>query len=151
MIEVIQGDLLKHKTDILVHGVNCRGKMASGIALAIRKLYPKVYTDYIEMWSRYYREPEFLLGKVIYTEINSGLIIASAFTQLNYGYCGKKYVSYDAVDTAFADINHKAVELNMVIKFPMIGCGLGGGNWNIVSKIIEENQSPNVRCILFNQ
>ena len=150
MIEVIQGDLLKHKTDILVHGVNCRGKMASGIALAIRKLYPKVYTDYIEMWSRYYREPEFLLGKVIYTEINSGLIIASAFTQLNYGYNGKRYVSYDAVDTAFADINHKAVELNMIIKFQMIGCGLGGGNWKDVDSIIEKVYPEVIACRLPN-
>lgn len=151
MIEVVKGDLLKHQTDIIVHGVNCRGKMASGIALAIRQLYPTVYTDYMEMWSRYYKEPRELLGRVIYTRINSGLFIASAFTQLNYGYNGKRYVSYDAIDTAFANINKVASDMNMVIKFPMIGCGLGGGNWNIVSKIIEENQHPNVRCILFNQ
>lgn len=75
---------------------------------------------------------------MIYTPIAENLIIASAFTQFNYGRDGRRYVSYDALDHAFNDIAEKSKELNLCVKFPRIGCSLAGGNWNVVSAIISE-------------
>ena len=150
MIETAFGNLLLEKSGILVHGCNCRGKMASGIALQIRQTYPQVYIDYSEKWGEHFKHPEFLLGKVVYTQINQRLIIASAFTQLNYGNNPDvRYVSYDAIDIAFKDINKKALELNLPIKMPMVGAGFANGNWSIITRILEQNHLPGVNHIIF--
>ena len=49
---------------------------------------------------------------------------------------GKKYVSYDAIYEIFRilanDLSIKEVAI------PKIGCGLAGGNWEIVSRIIND-------------
>ena len=42
------GSLLDSKAQILVHQVNCTGRMASGIAKTIRETYPVVYDGYME-------------------------------------------------------------------------------------------------------
>lgn len=149
MIEEIHANLLNEKSGLLVQGVNCRGKMGAGIALQLRQRYPAVYIDYTDFWGKSFKYPSSLLGKVVYTKINDKLTIASAFTQLNYSYTGDREVSYDAIDNAFRDINRKALEANLIVKFPKIGCGLGGGNWKIVSTIIEQNKQESVRHILF--
>lgn len=150
MIDTVIGNLLLEKNGILVHGCNCRGKMASGIALQIRQTYPQVYIDYSEEWGRNFKHPESLLGRVVYTQINQKLIIASAFTQLNYGNNPDvRYVSYDAIDIAFQDINKKALELKLPIKMPMIGAGLGNGNWSIITRILEQNHLPGVKHTIF--
>lgn len=150
MIETVIGNLLLEKTGILVHGCNCRGKMGSGIATQIRHMYPQVYVDYTDEWGRHFKQPSSLLGKVVYTKITQKLIIASAFTQLNYGHDENiRYVSYDAIDIAFKDIYKKAVELNLPIKMPMVGAGRGNGNWSIISKIIEQHHVPGVTHLIF--
>lgn len=147
-MEEIHADILNEKTGLIVHGVNCRGKMGAGIALKLRNLYPKTYYDYLDFCNRHER-PSALLGKVIFTKINDELIIANAFTQLNYGTHGIRYVSYDAIDSCFNIINQYAYKNNLIIKYPRIGVGLGGGNWNIISTIIESNINDNVRHINF--
>jgi O-acetyl-ADP-ribose deacetylase (regulator of RNase III) len=149
MIEEIHANLLNEKSGILVHGVNCRGKMNAGIALQIRQMYPSVYIDYTDFWGKSFKYPSSLLGQVVYTRISQKLTIASAFTQLNYSYSEQKEVSYDAVDNAFCDINKYAFKNNLIVKFPKIGCGLGGGDWKIISTIIEQNKQESVRHILF--
>lgn len=149
MLEVIEGDIFKEKSGIIVHGVNCRGKMGTGIALMIRKLYPQVYIDYTEHWGKYFREPARLLGDVVYTQVNKNLIIASAFTQLNYSKYDVRSVSYDAIAVAFKNISDTAKENRMVIKYPTIGAGYGGGDWRIISNIIDCVVDDKVQRILF--
>lgn len=150
MIEMVHGNVLLEKSGIILHGCNCRGKMGSGIAMQIRQTYPQVYVDYTDEWGKHFKQPSHLLGKVVYTRINPDLVIASAFTQLNYGHLPEvRYVSYDALDDAFKHVNQMAVKLNLPIKMPMIGASRGNGNWNIILKILEENHLPNVNIIVF--
>jgi hypothetical protein len=55
-----------------------------------------------------------------------------------YGYDGHRYTSYDAFATALHNISYQ-VEPGCTIGFPKnIGCGLGGGNWKVISALIEE-------------
>jgi O-acetyl-ADP-ribose deacetylase (regulator of RNase III) len=149
-MEEIHADILNEKTGLIVHGVNCRAKMGAGIAQQIRKRYPQVYDDYMEYCIKH-TYPQAMLGTVVFTPITDKLVIASAFTQLNYGTYGFKYVSYDAVDQCFSTINRYALEHKLIIKYPKIGVGLGGGYWGIVSTIIEANISDQIRHILFVQ
>lgn len=147
--KTIKGDLLDESFGILVHGVNCRGRMGSGIALAISKRYPQVYKSYIAFSDRLSYRPDVLLGMVDFVKITDDLIIANAFTQHEYGRESQRYVSYDAVDSCFAKIGQYAASKNLPVMFPKIGAGLGGGNWDVISEIIKSNRVPNVDYFLF--
>lgn len=136
-MKILNEDLLNQPTGLIVHGVNCQGVMGKGIALSIKKKYPQVFTDY----KQYYNNNTNLLGNVIYTKINEELIICSMFIQEFYGNDKRQYVNYNALELGFLTIEYDLEESNKsdwVVKIPKIGCGLAGGDWNIVSKILEK-------------
>lgn len=144
MITYIKGDLLTSPDKYIAHGVNCGGVMGSGVALQIKNKYPEVYTDYQDFCKL--RHPMDLLGAVHTSAGNDGKIILNCFTQLHYGKSGKRFVSYDAVDDCMHTIN-RILELDVLYKsvsMPMIGAGLGGGEWSIIEKIIEHNLANHV-------
>jgi hypothetical protein len=60
------------------------------------------------------------------------------FSQDNYGYDGSRFTSYDAFAKCLEAMRDRLPKY-ATIGFPKnIGCGLGGGNWNIISTMIEE-------------
>lgn len=156
MINYIKGNLLDSDCNFICHQVNCRGKMASGIAGQIRERWPVVYNKYQEMYSQAWNwsqnmDPingeatpaDYLLGdiQVVYIQNNDKgefQYIINMFSQDAYGYDGEtRYTSYDA----FADCLYRIknfVPKGAVIAFPYkIGCGLGGANWEIIEKMID--------------
>ncbi|AFA44308.1 hypothetical protein [Klebsiella phage phiKp_21] len=121
---------------IIVHGCNAQGKMGSGFAKELRTRFPVAYTEYSEHISMIGTDN--VLGTVSYVAIDEKLIIANAITQQYYGYDSKKYVSYDAVDTAFKNLNAFCdCDKIIHVHFPKIGADLGGGNWNVIKEIID--------------
>lgn len=149
MQHVINSSLLDETTGIIVHGVNCRGRMGAGIALAIRKKYPQVFDSYIRYGDALRWRHNFLLGEVDFVRITDRLTIANAFIQEDYGHENKRYASYDAIDRCFATINQYANKLHLPVKYPKIGAGLAGGCWDIISTIIEANQLDTVEHFLY--
>lgn len=149
MQHVINSSLLDETTGIIVHGVNCRGRMGAGIALGIRKKYPQVFTSYIRFGDRARWKPYILLGEVDFVQITDRLVVANAFIQEDYGHDSKRYASYDAIDTCFAAINQYANKFNLPVKYPKIGAGLAGGCWSIISSIIDANQLDTVEHTLY--
>lgn len=142
MITLVKGDLLKSKCNIICHQVNCQGKMGAGIAKQIRQLYPKVYTEYIDFCNK---NKKHLLGDCQFVDVSSDIFqcIANLFGQEYYG-CGALYTDYDALRSSFNKVkdfcNHLLQYRNDIsVGIPYnIGCGLAGGDWNIVIKIIED-------------
>lgn len=142
MIHHVKGNLLESNCDYICHQVNCQGTMASGIAKQIRAKWPEVYDQYKKVCSKFirlYTNPaEHMLGNVQYCPCDSGLVVVNVFSQDNYGYDGDRYTSYDAFANALNRLRMEIPHKN-TIGFPKnIGCGLGGGNWNIVLAMIEE-------------
>ena len=79
------------------------------------------------------------MGDVILCQIEcEKLYVANAITQEYYGYDNVKYVSYDGIEKAFQTIVKMNMHNNLPICFPKIGSHLGGGNWKIISTIIDE-------------
>ncbi len=60
-------------------------------------------------------------------------------TQENYGKDKRRYVSYDAIDVGFKDIFRSLGDSNKCFSIPKIGAGRGGGNWDIISTIINSH------------
>lgn len=138
-INIINDNILncKHRTDkiqIIVHGCNSKGKMRSGVAKAIREEYPDTYNVYIDQ----YNKNGLKVGSVVWC-YTYGVIIANAITQEFFGYDGKKYASYDAIDECFREINNTLMSIDhsqVSLNFPLIGCDLGGLEWSVVEQII---------------
>lgn len=124
------GNLLTTNTKFIAHCVNAQGRMASGVAKAIKERYPKAYDDYIE----WHAEGRLKLGRVL-CSTNSPHLILHLCGQEFYGNDGRTYIDYQALEKCFTRLNSLVDE---EISFPMIGCGLAGGKWEIVSRILEE-------------
>ena len=144
------------KEGIIVQQVNAQGVMGSGVAKDIREKYPQVF----EVYSRavgpaytQYQNGRHLLGMMIPVQVDTNLWVCNIVGQQFFGRDPHlqptgQYTSYDALAVGFKSLRHFALEnfvltedlrwaTRPVINFPLIGCGLGGADWNIVSSIIE--------------
>lgn len=136
MITYKKGNLLETSDSVIVHGVNCQGRMGSGVAKAIRDKWPEVYEEYEARCKEAYREREILLGNILISDTKDGKQVVNLFSQNNYGYDGLRYVSYDALDNGFDRISDEYSCMTQ-ISMPKIGAGLGGGNWEVIAAIIN--------------
>lgn len=149
MIHYENLDLTTVKAGIIAHGVNCQGKMGSGVALALRNRFPGVYKAYRGFWEKNEKNRASLLGHVLFVDTLEGvkaigleLIIDNIFTQLYYGHDGAKYANPEAIDQGLTTVVHLARQRGLPIYMPKIGCNLGGLDWEtevkpVVEKIAE--------------
>ena len=135
MISIVSGNLLNAKEDIICHQVNCQGVMGAGVAKAIREKWPEVYREYktyVEdcIWNKL--SP---IGTMQYVQIETGQFVGNMFAQECYGNIGR-YTSYDAFYSCLKDISYYTTD-GVSVAFPYgIGCGLGGGSWDIIYAMI---------------
>lgn len=140
MIEYVIKDLTTVETGIVVHGVNCQGRMGSGVALAIRNKWPEVYDRYRAVDQNIETDKKAsLLGSFHFIKVAPNLFVGNLYTQVYYGNDGKRYANCDAIKqtlfgtAAFADAHQLPVSM------PRLGCGLGGLIWDIdVGPLLED-------------
>ena len=109
--------------------------MGSGIAKQVRKKYPWVYAHYKDLCNE--QTPDELLGVIEEVYINETQMIINIFGQRNFGYDGKCYTDYDELKSALKTIKEYHNGKTIAIPY-LMGCYRGGGDWNIVYKMIEE-------------
>ena len=146
------------KLDYICHQVNCRGAMNSGVAKAIRTAYPVVYDNYMEKCNKAVH-PELLLGDIQivplyedYYETTEHPCVINFFSQLNYGYDGMRYTSYDAFWNCLGQLK-SVIPAGASIGFPArIGCDRGGANWAVILQMISEvlGQDYHIWIVDFN-
>jgi O-acetyl-ADP-ribose deacetylase (regulator of RNase III) len=140
MIHYVKGDLLDSDCHYICHQVNCQGVMGSGIAKQIRERWPWVFSSYHEYCSRHLGKTDELLGEIWGVRINDSTNqwVVNMFSQDKYGYDGSRFTSYDAFAECLTTMINR-LPRGSTIGFPKnIGCGLGGGNWKVISALIEE-------------
>lgn len=137
MITYKVGDLLEVKKGILAHGCNTQGAMGSGVARLVKEKYPGAYASYVRDLDAGYGLGDVSFWSPLGLDDKSEFFIANALTQVNMGSDGKKYVSYDAVDRVFQTLTRAAQMGIYEIHIPKIGAGLGGGDWGVISAIIQ--------------
>ena len=138
MIQIIHGNLLETNAQIIAHQVNCRGVAKSGIAKQIMKKYPEVKALYTMLCKR--ETPEKLIGTALFAECKDGKIIANLFGQNGFGR-DRQYTEYEALDNAMKQLREFMLTKGYIsVAFPYkIGCGLGGGDWNVVKLLIDKH------------
>lgn len=142
MVKYLKGNLLDSNCDYICHQVNCRGRMGSGIAKQIRERFPEVYKEYRERYEHALKiglEPDKMLGSSDIVKLkDDNRHVVNMYSQRGYGYDGKRYTSYKAFEFILQQLK-KEIPTECVIGFPKnIGCGLGGGDWKVISGLIEE-------------
>ena len=137
-MKTVKGDLIKLAQegafDVIVHGCNCRCAMARGIAKGIRAAFPEAYQ--IDQASESGDRSK--LGTIGVADVTVGdraLAVVNAYTQFDYRGPMPR-ADYDAIRSAFAAIKQQFSGKR--IGYPMIGAGLAGGDWGVISAIIEE-------------
>lgn len=154
MLHYIKQDVTKVTHGIVAHGCNCQGVMGAGVALAIVRKWPSIFSPYADMCRKYDRSAE-LLGMVHYVRVEHNereamwegvlgiatreVVVANIFTQHSYGRAGIAYADLEAIATGLDCVVREAVQLNLPIYMPRIGCNLGGLNWDTqVGPVVEK-------------
>lgn len=140
MIKFIKGNLFDTDAQIICHQCNCYGVMGSGVAKEVKQRYPNVFKDY----RNDYENGKLKLGYVCFspTENCKGQIIANMCGQNYYGYSSKQYTDYNKLQECFNKVVEYAKDkynsTKPKIAFPYrMSCCRGGGDWNVVLKMIE--------------
>eukprot|EP00526_Cylindrotheca_closterium_P024058 CAMPEP_0113624806 /NCGR_PEP_ID=MMETSP0017_2-20120614/12800_1 /TAXON_ID=2856 /ORGANISM="Cylindrotheca closterium" /LENGTH=188 /DNA_ID=CAMNT_0000534873 /DNA_START=157 /DNA_END=723 /DNA_ORIENTATION=+ /assembly_acc=CAM_ASM_000147 len=139
----LQGDLLAFALegtfDVIVHGCNCQGHMGAGIAKSIKTQFPEAFVADRETTTSRNRDK---LGNYSTARIQRGddnnsvnFMVVNAYTQFHWKGRGVK-ADYGAIQSVFQKLKQEFSGLR--IGYPMIGAGLAGGDWSIISAIIDE-------------
>lgn len=135
-MKIIKGDLielaLQGKFDVIIHGCNCYCTMGAGIAKSIKKNFPKAFSADLATA----KGDQEKLGTFSWARVtDQPLIVINAYTQYHWRGTGRK-ADYEAIRKVFRHV--KAQFAGKRIGYPAIGAGLAGGDWEIISSIIEE-------------
>lgn len=148
-VNVIQGDLFSSTSGLIVHGCNAQGVMGSGVAKIVKNDYSELYSVYRKEYLHYKNKmtSALPLGNITYARLSQDLYGVNMVTQnkyrgMNGNYDDRRWVSYDAIDIGFREL------INMIndgvfgsvndVNIPMIGAGLGGGDWDIILTILKK-------------
>jgi O-acetyl-ADP-ribose deacetylase (regulator of RNase III) len=133
-----RGNLLDSSAPVIAHGCNCFNVMGAGVALAIRNKYPEVYKADLET----VRGDRNKLGTFTKAQVEAEpiKIIYNLYTQYSMG-GDKVHLDYQALETSFEamiiDLKKNKALRSPIVAIPRIGCGLAGGNWDVVKEIIQ--------------
>ena len=155
---------LSGEFDVIVHGVNCFCTQKSGLAPQMVKAFgtdkfskeqPLLKGDINKLGDIEYKYYDLENGKAIPIPIfvyqsKYDLTVINAYTQFNYGKNHSdgvdKPLDYEALTLCMRKINR--IFAGKKIGMPKIGCGLAGGDWNTVEKIIKtELKNCNVTIV----
>lgn len=142
-MNIIKGDLIKLAKeghfDVILHGCNCFCKMGKGIAVQIKNEFPEAYKEDLRTQPG---DPTKLGTHSAAYIPEYSIIVINAYTQFDYRPTydndGITRCDYDAVRKAFASVSQRFNAPNLRFGYPKIGAGLAGGDWEIISKIIDE-------------
>ena len=142
MIHYYLGDLFAHKDkfDYTAHGCNCFHLMGAGIAKQVSLNFPNTYLADIQ---NSIRGDVSKLGDYTFDKEDK---VLNLYTQYQPG----KNVDYEAVKKVFKKLNIDFKGKHIAI--PRIGCGIAGGDWSLISRIIyEECKDINITVFLYEK
>jgi len=151
-MKTIKGDLIKlalqGNFEVIIHGCNCFNTMGSGIAKQIRSELPEAW----KADQRTVKGDKRKLGwgtRAIIERPEITFTVVNGYTQYKYG-TDRMHVDYKAVRSLFKKI--KMWYTGERIAYPMIGAGLAGGDWEVISTIInEELEGEDHTLVLFEK
>ena len=132
MINIVNGNILNCKEDIIVHQVNVNGLMGGGLARQLADQYSDLEKEYRKFCKHFKNDYEILKGTVtLYCENKK--FIANIFSQEpNFN------TDYKSMQIALTKVRKYAEKNKLSVAIPYkIGCGIANGVWEYVLDIIN--------------
>lgn len=136
----IKGDLIAlfqaGQFDLLIHGCNCFCTWGRGFALQLKKAYPLAYqTDSQTIKGDPKKLGTFTVTHIQFPNDPKWRYIINLYSQYDYRGTGVR-VDYEALRRGFNSIKSQFSGYQMA--YPALGAGLGGGDWTLISQIIDQ-------------
>ncbi len=123
---------------IIVHVCNDIGGWGAGFVLAISRRWPEPEQRY-RAWHRGEEAIPFERGQVQFVPVEENLWVANLIGQRDIRRRGgQPPIRYEAVREGLRKVAEQAQKLGASVHMPRIGCGLAGGTWEEMGKIVEE-------------
>lgn len=123
---------------ILAHVCNDVGGWGRGFVMAISRRWPEPEKHY-RAWHHGEKNQPFALGEVQFVKVGDNLWVANIIGQRDVRTIeGIPPVRYDAIRKGLKAVAVEAKKTAASVHMPRIGCGLAGGRWEEVGKMIEE-------------
>ena len=133
---------------IICHVCNDERKWGAGFVLALSRRWDEPEKVYRKM-----PKDMLMLGKVMIVPVENDIMVANMIAQR--GIMDRKTtgvidanvqpaIRYGALRACLAEVNDIAYHMGATLHMPKIGCGLAGGDWNTIEKIIEDVMSVDV-------
>lgn len=121
----------------IIQIVNNEGKYGAGFSGALSRRWPKVESEYRQWWREKFGKLQ--LGDIQIVQVLSDLVVINMVAQ--NGIVSKdnpKPINYKALQACLAKAGIEISKFNASVHMPRIGCGLAGGTWEEVEKLIEQ-------------
>lgn len=148
----VYGNIFDSDADAILHQVNCQGAMGSGIAKQVKDRYPVVYQHYKTLCDEHEKQrtrcclnQSPLLGQIQICYKEDYLVgdpnmdtqaIVNLFAQDGFGR-GKCWTDYAALNECLKKVNLIFAGRKVAVPYHM-SCCRGGGDWSVVSKMLED-------------
>jgi O-acetyl-ADP-ribose deacetylase (regulator of RNase III) len=140
LIQYTVGDATRPVGDgpkVIVHICNDVGGWGAGFVVAISKRWPEPEAAY-RRWHKGLGDVPFALGEVQFVEVEPSLCVANMIAQRHVvATGGVPPVRYEAVEAALTKVAQFAKERDASVHMPRIGCGLAGGKWEEIERIVQ--------------
>jgi len=132
---------------VLCHQANCFHAMAAGIAPQIAKAFPEaeeadfatIKGDKFKLGHNSFASATITKKRWWWRNTSEHLLLVNMYGQYGTGGVATDYKALrSCINSLAEDLSWTIWSGGMKIGMPKIGCGLGGGDWSIVEKIIEE-------------
>lgn len=143
-IRYVKGDMIAMMKDpevlkiptLFVHGCNCHTAMGSGIAAGIAMNFPDapiVDAHFQRLFKTNGQVDIGMLGQYSWTPLKYDSRLINLYTQ----YFPGRDLRLDALENGFIQLAEDFGYEGYRLIFPKIGAGVAGGDWDIISQVIE--------------
>lgn len=142
MVTYVKGDATKPIGDgpkIIAHICNDEGGWGAGFVLAIDKMHPRPREWYKELYANYRRQQHLFipLGSTEFVPAGRDITVANMVAQHRTIRTNPKPICYKSLEFCLEKVAAYAIDEEATVHMPRIGCGLAGGDWNVVESIID--------------
>jgi len=121
---------------LIIHCCNDIGVMGAGVALAIKKKWPVVYSQY-RIW--YKKGKDFKLGNIQAVRVEKDVAVVNMIGQKDiYKKGGVPPIRYKAIESCLTKVADLAEKYGASVHAPQFGSGLSGGKWNVIEGMLQE-------------
>src|SRR5260370_39584514 len=140
-IKYVTGDAtnpVAQRKRIIAHCCNDAGFWNAGFVRALSERFHQPERDYRRA-ARGLMPVPFCLGQVQFVRVQAGLCVANIIGQSGIRSASNpKPIGYDSLHEGLARVRVRALDDDATVHMPRIGAGLAGGDWEIISAIIED-------------